>query len=65
VAASDKTVTIGFQTGADPSKLAQAEGLYEKATGWTINWRKFDPGAEVIAAIASSDCRLAMWAQAR
>lgn len=46
-------VTIGYQTGADPAKVAQAGGAYEKATGATIDWRKFDSGADVIAAIAS------------
>lgn len=46
-------VTIGYQTGADPAKVAQAAGVYEKATKSTINWRKFDSGADVIAAIAS------------
>lgn len=46
-------VTIGYQTGADPAKVAQAEGLYEKATKASIDWRKFDSGADVIAAIAS------------
>ena len=32
--------------------MAQADGLYEKAIGATIDWRKFDSGADVIAAIA-------------
>jgi taurine transport system substrate-binding protein len=58
VEAADKTVTIAFQTGTDPAKVAQADGLYEKATGWTINWRKFDSGADVIAAIASGDVQI-------
>ena len=48
-------VTIAFQTGVDPSKVAQADGDYEKATGKKINWRKFESGAEVIAAVASGD----------
>lgn len=48
-----ETVVIGYQTVVDPSKVAQADGLYEKATGAKIDWRKFDSGADVIAAIAS------------
>lgn len=48
-------VTVAYQTGVDPSKVAQADGLYEKATGRTIDWRKFESGAEVIAAVASGD----------
>lgn len=46
-------VTIGYQTVADPAKVAQANGDYEKATKANIDWRKFDSGADVIAAIAS------------
>jgi taurine transport system substrate-binding protein len=38
--------------------VAQADGLYEKATGATINWRKFDAGAEVLTAIASGDVQI-------
>lgn len=56
--AADKTVTIGYQTVVEPSKVAQADGLYEKATGWKINWRKFDSGADVIAALASGDVQI-------
>ena len=48
-------VTIAYQTGIDPSKVAQADGAYEAATGSKINWRKFESGAEVIAAVASGD----------
>lgn len=47
------TVTIGYQTTIDPAKVAQADGAYEKAIGRPIDWRKFDSGAEVNAAIAS------------
>lgn len=47
------TVTIGYQTTVDPAKVAQADGAYEKAIGRPIDWRKFDSGAEVNAAIAA------------
>lgn len=56
--AAGQDVTIGYQTTVDPAKVAQADGLYEKATGRTINWRKFDSGADVIAAIASGDIQI-------
>lgn len=46
-------VTIGYQTTVDPAKVAQADGAYEKALNRKIDWRKFDSGAEVNAAIAS------------
>ena len=48
-------VVVAYQTGVDPSKVAQAEGRYEAATGTQITWRKFDSGADVIAAVASGD----------
>jgi len=51
--AQDLKITIGYQTVVEPSKVAQADGLYEKALGATIDWRKFDSGADVVAAIAS------------
>lgn len=46
-------VRIAFQTVVEPAKVAQADGLYEKATGRTIEWRKFESGAEVVTAIAA------------
>lgn len=52
-ASAQEKITIGYQTVVEPSKVAQADGLYEKALGATIDWRKFDSGADVIAAIAS------------
>jgi taurine transport system substrate-binding protein len=48
-------VTVGYQTGVEPAKAALADGLYEKATGAKINWRKFDNGAELVRALASGD----------
>ncbi|BEV73741.1 taurine ABC transporter substrate-binding protein [Paludibacterium sp. THUN1379] len=55
LAAAGDSITVGYQTGIDPTKIPQADGAYEKATGSTINWRKFESGAEVIAAVASGD----------
>ena len=48
-------VVIGYQTGIDPTKVAQAEGLYEKAIGKPVIWRKFDSGSDVITALAAGD----------
>lgn len=53
-----ETVNIAYQYGADPAKLAQASAAYEKTTGWTINWRRFDTGADVVAALASGDIQI-------
>jgi taurine transport system substrate-binding protein len=46
-------IVIGYQTVVEPSKVPQADGLYEKAFGRPLEWRKFDSGADVVAAIAS------------
>lgn len=51
--ADDLKITIGYQTVVEPSKVPQADGAYETATASKIDWRKFDSGADVIAAIAS------------
>ncbi|QTF09218.1 taurine ABC transporter substrate-binding protein [Brenneria izadpanahii] len=51
--------TVAYQTIPDPSQVAQADGAYENATGLKIDWRKFDAGAEVIAAVASGDVQIA------
>jgi len=51
-------VTVAYQTTVDPAKVAQADGAYEKATDAKINWRKFDNGADIIAAIASGDVQI-------
>ncbi|HMG49553.1 MAG TPA: taurine ABC transporter substrate-binding protein [Inquilinus sp.] len=57
-ARADETLTIAYQTTVEPSKVAQADGLYEKAAGRTIAWRKFDSGADVIAAVASGSVQI-------
>ncbi|MCX5495284.1 taurine ABC transporter substrate-binding protein [Kaistia dalseonensis] len=51
--ADDTKLTIAYQTVVEPSKIPQADGTYETATGAKIDWKKFDSGADVIAAIAS------------
>jgi len=52
------SVRVAYQTVVEPAKVAQADGLYEKATGKTIDWRKFESGAEVITAVASGDIQI-------
>jgi taurine transport system substrate-binding protein len=44
---------IGWQPIVEPSRVPQADGAYEKATGATVTWNRFEGGADVIAAIAS------------
>lgn len=51
-------LTVGYQTGIDPSKVPQADGQYEKAIGEKIDWRRFNSGPEVVTAIASGDVQI-------
>jgi taurine transport system substrate-binding protein len=51
--AAGDTIRIGYQNEPDPSHAAIVDGSYEKAIGSKIEWRKFDSGASVIAALAS------------
>jgi taurine transport system substrate-binding protein len=56
--AVEQEVNIAYQTVVEPAKVAQADGAYEKASGWKINWKKFDSGADVITAVASGDIQV-------
>ncbi len=51
-------LTVGYQTGIDPSKVPQADGVYEKTIGEKIDWRRFNSGPEVVTAIASGDVQI-------
>lgn len=53
--AQDKTVTIGYQTIVGPFPTAIADGSFEKATGFKINWRQFTSAGDISAAFASGD----------
>jgi taurine transport system substrate-binding protein len=54
-----ENVIIGNFGNPTPMQVARAEGAFDKATGWTIEWRTFGSGTEVIAAMASGDVQLA------
>lgn len=51
-------LTVAYQTTVDPAKVAQVDGVYETATKASIDWRKFDNGADVITAVASGDVQI-------
>ena len=53
-----ENVIIGHFGNPTPLQVARAEGKFEAATGWTIEWRQFGSGTEVIAAMASGDVQL-------
>jgi len=52
---NNKAVVIAYQTGVDPTKVAQANGEYERDTNQAIQWRQFDAGSDVVHALASGD----------
>jgi taurine transport system substrate-binding protein len=54
-----ETVIIGNFGSPTPMQVARAEGAFDAATGWTIEWRQFGSGTEVIAAMASGDVQVA------
>ena len=58
-AALAEDVIIGHFGNPTPMQVARAEGMFDAATGWTIEWRQFGSGTEVIAAMASGDVQLA------
>jgi taurine transport system substrate-binding protein len=58
-AALAETVIIGHFGSPTPMQVARAEGKFDAATGWTIEWRQFGSGTEVIAAMASGDVQVA------
>src|ERR1700722_11013626 len=56
--AADKTVVVGYQTDALPSSVGIANGDFDKATGVKIDFRRFNSGADIFAAIASGDVQV-------
>lgn len=51
-------VTVAYQTSAEPAKVAQADNSFEKESGASVDWRKFDSGAGVLRAMASGDVQI-------
>ncbi|TWA65718.1 taurine transport system substrate-binding protein [Azospirillum baldaniorum] len=51
-------VVVAYQTDALPSSVAIANGDFAKATGAEIDFRKFNSGADIFAAIASGDVQV-------
>jgi taurine transport system substrate-binding protein len=56
--AADKTVVVGYQTDALPSSVGIANSDFDKATGVKIDFRRFNSGADIFAAIASGDVQV-------
>jgi taurine transport system substrate-binding protein len=56
--ADEKKVVIAYQTGASPYVAGIADGNIAKKTGWNIEFRRFNSGADIFAAIASGDVQI-------
>lgn len=52
------TVVVGYQTDALPSSVAIANGDFVKTTGYEIDFRRFNSGADIFTAIASGDVQI-------
>ncbi len=52
------SVTVAYQTSAEPAKVAQADNTFAKESGATVDWRKFDSGASIVRALASGDVQI-------
>lgn len=53
--ASAEKIIIGHFGNPTPMQLLASSDALQKATGWEVEWRKFDSGTDVIAAMASGD----------
>lgn len=58
LAQADDTITIAYQTGFSPFVRAVASGEIEKIHGVHVEFRQFNSGAEIFAAIASGDVQI-------
>lgn len=56
--AAERKVVVGYQSDALPSSVGIANGDFAKTTGYQIDFRKFNSGADVLAAIASGDVQV-------
>ena len=56
--AADRSVTFAHQDMVIPFRALMASGAIEKATGYTVNWRKFGGGGDVIRAMASGNVQI-------
>ena len=56
--AADHTITIAYQTGFSPFVRAVASGEIAAIPGWKVEFREFNSGAEIFAAIAAGDVQI-------
>ena len=60
-AAAEGQLTVGyFQEWPMPVQYAEVEGMYDAALGMEVQWRAFDTGTAMSAAMASGDVQLSV-----
>tara|TARA_R110002110_G_scaffold64305_9_gene177859 strand:+ start:233 stop:1207 length:975 start_codon:yes stop_codon:yes gene_type:complete len=60
-AAAQGQITVGyFQEWPMPFQYAKVEGMYNEAMGMDVQWRAFDTGTAMSAAMASGDVQLSV-----
>ena len=60
-AALAQEITVGyFQEWPMPFQYAKVQGTYDKEMGVTVNWRAFDTGTAMSAAMASGDVQISV-----
>lgn len=60
-AAMAEEITVAyFQEWPMPFQYAKAKGVYDEEMGMTVNWRAFDTGTAMSAAMASGDVHLSV-----
>jgi taurine transport system substrate-binding protein len=61
IAATPKEITVGyFLEWPMPYLAAKAAGTYDKALGMKVNWRAFETGTAMSAAMASGDVQISV-----
>ena len=53
--AQAQEVAIGYQLTTNPWKVAIADQAFEAATGYSIDWRRFDSGAGMVEALGNGE----------
>ena len=57
-AAAPGKIVVGYQTGPDPIEVSIASGEVAKVTGRDVEFRRFNSGADILAAVASGDVQV-------
>lgn len=56
--AQTRTVTIGYQNLLVPMKLLVESAELERSTGYRVQWRMYDTGADIMKALAAGEIQL-------